>query len=99
MPAFWCEVGACCSNAMNLTKVCPLRAYRLEFVRNLNDADNNFVWITILVDEAELNHGVVAVDVAFHIHHLVILQVFLDVALKNGQCVGKVYFQRTRIIG
>ena len=53
----------------------------LEFVWYLNDADYNFVWIAVLVEQTEFDHRIVALDIAFHIHHPIVLEVFLDVFL------------------
>ena len=64
----------------------------LEFVGYLDDADHDFVRVAIFVYQAELYHGVVSLYLAFYVYDLVVLQVFLQLFLENGQGVGKIYF-------
>lgn len=71
----------------------------LEFVRDLDNPDDDFVGIAILVQQAEFYHGIVFADVALHVDDLVVLQMFLQFILENVQGIGKINFQRTGIIG
>jgi hypothetical protein len=70
----------------------------LELVGDLDDAYHDFMRIPILVQQTEFHHGVIPFDVAFNIDHLVVLEVLLNLLLKNKKCVGKVHFKRTGVI-
>ena len=70
-----------------------------EFVRYLNDADHHFVWIAVFIQQTEFHHGVVAADVALHVDHLVVLEVFLQLFLKTVKRIGKIHFKRAGIVG
>ena len=63
-----------------------------EFVGYLNDAHHYFVGVTIAINQAELHHRIIAVDVALDVDDLGTLYMFLDVFLKNDQCIGEVNF-------
>ena len=69
-----------------------------EFVGYLDDAHHDFVWVTIGINQAELYHGVVAINVTFDVDDLASLNMLLNVFLKNDQCIGKVDFERAWII-
>lgn len=55
--------------------------------------------VAVFIEEAELDHRVVPLDVALDVNDPVVLQVLLDVFLKDKQGIGKIHFQGTGIIG
>src|SRR5689334_18237292 len=89
-------------NATNLKKISrgngwsilTMRDYQtgLEFIRNLDNPDNNFMGISILIKEVEFYHGIILPDVAFNIYYLIILEMFFYFLLENKQSICKIYF-------
>lgn len=71
----------------------------LKFVWNLNNPDYNFVWVTVLVEQIEFYHGVIAPDITLDIYYFVVLQVLLDFLLKNKKSIGEINFNRTGVVG
>jgi hypothetical protein len=65
----------------------------------LYDPYHDLVGVAILVDETELDHRVVALDVALDVYNLVVLQMLLDVFLEYEQGVCEVHFKRTGVVG
>ena len=57
------------------------------------------MWVAIFIDQAESDHWVVTLQVRFNISDGVVLQVFFELLLQDEQCVGKVYLERTGVIG
>jgi hypothetical protein len=55
--------------------------------------------ITFLIKEIKFHHRVVALDVAFDVDDLVILQVLFKFFLKDEQGVCEVHFQWTWVVG
>ena len=53
----------------------------LKFVRNLNYANDNFMWISILVDQIKLHHGIISLEKGFDFRYLVSLQMFFEIPL------------------
>ena len=70
----------------------------LKLIWYLYDPDDDLVRVAIFVKQAEFHHRVIALDVALHVNHLIILKVFLDFLLENKKCVCKVYFKWTWIV-
>ena len=69
-----------------------------EFVGDLDDSNYDLVRVAVFINQAELHHGIVAVDVAFYIDNLRALYVLLYVFLKNDQCISEVNFEWAWII-
>ena len=65
----------------------------LELVWYLYNPDHQLVGIAIFIDEAELNSGIVALQVAFHVRYLIVLEVFLDILLQDDECICEIHFQ------
>ncbi len=61
----------------------------LKFIRYLDDANYNFMRVAVFIQQAEFHHRVVAVDMAFYVYNLVVLQVFLDVFLEINRALAK----------
>src|ERR1041385_1235897 len=80
---------------MTMTMDIPLTS---EFVGDLNDAHHDLMRIAIGINQAELHHGIVAVDIALDVDNLTALHVLLNIFLKNDQCIGEVDFERAWII-
>lgn len=74
-------------------------ASRSKLVGYLDNTNYDLMGVTILIHQTKLNHGIVSMDVAFYMRHLIILEVFLNILLKNNKCICKVNFEGTRIVG
>jgi hypothetical protein len=70
----------------------------LKLVWYLDNTDNNFVRIAIVINEAEFHHWVITFKMCFHIRNGVVLQVFLYFLLQDVKRICKINFQRTGII-
>src|SRR5690606_19206297 len=70
----------------------------LEFIRYLDDPNNDLMRITVGVNQAELHHWVVFAEVILDVCDLVVQQMFLDLIAEYLQCICKVYFERTGIV-
>src|SRR4051812_31300937 len=81
------------------TKRCSNFTIASKLIRNLYYAHHDLVRVSVLVEEAEFHHGVVALDVAFHVDDLVVLQMFLYFFLKYEQGVSEIHFKWTGVVG
>ena len=71
----------------------------LELIRDLHNADNDFVWIAIAVDKIELYHRIIFAKMILDIGDLIVQQVPLDVCAEDVQGVCKIDLQRAGVIG
>jgi hypothetical protein len=71
----------------------------LELIRYLDDPQHDLVRVAVFVQQAELDHRVVAANVAFNVNHLVVLQVFFQFLLEYVERVGEIDFKGTGIVG
>lgn len=71
----------------------------LKFIRNLNDAYDDFVWVAIFIQEVKPHQWVVAVKAAFHMYHLVILQMFFYFFLQQIKCICEINFKWAGVVG
>ena len=69
-----------------------------EFIRYLDDADNDFMRITIRIQQVEFHHWIIFAQVVLDVCDLVVQQMFLDFFTQDMKGIGKIDFQRTRIV-
>ena len=49
--------------------------------------------VAVFINEGELHHWIIAVDIALNVYDLVSLKVLLYILLKYDECVGEIYFE------
>lgn len=69
-----------------------------EFIRYLNDADHDLMWISIAINQLEFYSRIVAIDIAFDVDNLISLHMLFYFLLKDNERISKVNFERTGVI-
>ena len=75
------------------------QAGALEFIGYLDDPNNDFVRITVLIQQIEFHHGVVTFNIAFDVNYFVTLEMLLDFLLQDKQRIRKINFRANELAG